>query len=192
MTSIPVCRVTATSDCTFRRTGLRSALLLAAAIVLSVAAHASAKLQPWTGPVPPPIDLPLLDVRPLGADAQTSRVVLVHFFATWCEPCRPELAALERLRLAMPEAEVRIIAISVAEPVDRVRRFFAAHPIGFPVVLDHDRAAARRWGVSALPTTFVLGPERKPLWRADGDVDWDAGETRQLLADALRADAAKN
>lgn len=99
-------------------------------------------------------------------------IVIVHFFATWCEPCREELPALSHMaRQAGPS--VRVIAISVAEPDMRVRRFVSTTDIDFPILLDRDRATARAWRVSVLPTSFVLDGRLAPHLVAERSVDWD-------------------
>jgi thiol-disulfide isomerase/thioredoxin len=100
------------------------------------------------------------------------RTVLVHFFATWCEPCREELPALSRF-LGRASPNVSVIAISVAEVDPRVRRFFERMPVDFPVLLDRDRAVAKSWNISALPTTYVLDANMKPVLLVEADFAWD-------------------
>jgi peroxiredoxin len=100
------------------------------------------------------------------------RTVLVHFFATWCEPCRDELPALNRF-LGRASSNVSVIAISVAEVDPRVRRFFERMPVDFPVLLDRDRAVAKSWNISALPTTYVLDADMKPVLLVEADFAWD-------------------
>jgi thiol-disulfide isomerase/thioredoxin len=100
------------------------------------------------------------------------RTVLVHFFATWCEPCRDELPALNRF-LGRAPRNVSVIAISVAEVDPRVKRFFEGMPVDFPVLLDRDRAVAKSWNISALPTTYVLDADMKPVLLVEADFAWD-------------------
>jgi peroxiredoxin len=99
------------------------------------------------------------------------RVVLVHFFATWCEPCREELPALTRLR--QRASGMAVLAISVAENSQRVSRFFAPTPTGFPVLLDADRAVAKAWDITTLPTTYVLDAGLRPQRVVEADYPWD-------------------
>lgn len=143
-------------------------------------AHAGpSQLKSWNGPAPA---FTLADSR--GAlralSANSGAITIVHFFATWCEPCREEFPALSRLvRRAGPS--VRVIAISVAEPDLRVRRFLKSFDPEFPILLDRDRATARAWSVSVLPASFVLDSALKPRLAAETSVDWDRIEPRELL-----------
>ncbi|MCB1539573.1 MAG: TlpA family protein disulfide reductase [Rhodoblastus sp.] len=117
-------------------------------------------------------------------------ITIVHFFATWCEPCREELPALSRLaRRAGPT--VRVIAISVAEPDLRVRRFLKTFAPEFPVLLDRDRTTARAWKATVLPTSFVLDGALKPLRAAETSVDWDRFEPREFLETGARSALAR-
>ena len=120
----------------------------------------------------PTFALPDLSGSPLDLQQQAGRVVLVHFFATWCEPCREELASLSRLTQGPLGERVSVLAINVAEVPLRVRRFLDAAPVSFPVLLDTDRRVTRAWGVGVLPTTFVLDPDLKSRLFVEGDVDW--------------------
>jgi thiol-disulfide isomerase/thioredoxin len=103
---------------------------------------------------------------------QAGRVVLVHFFATWCEPCREELSSLSRLAERPGSQPPSVLAVNVAEVPARVRRFLESAPVNFPVLLDANRAVTRAWGVSVLPTTFVLDRELAARLFVEGDLDW--------------------
>lgn len=119
-------------------------------------------------------DFTLMDANgiEISLSSHEAGTVIVHFFATWCEPCRDELPALDRLA-RRDGAGIAVIAISVAEPPPRVRRFFEGQPVAYAVLLDEDRQVARTWEVSALPTSFVLDADHAVRRVARGPVDWD-------------------
>ncbi len=164
---------------------LRGVMALGVGFIVLFAASAehaeadSRQLRPWIGPAP---DFALADAQGVqfSLAPAVASTTIVHFFATWCEPCREELPALTRLALRAPG--VRVIAISVAEPEMRLRRFLSANQTGFPVLLDSDRAVARAWGVATLPTSFVLDASLKPQFISEESVRWDEFEPQAKAA----------
>jgi thiol-disulfide isomerase/thioredoxin len=133
----------------------------------------------------PSFILPDLAGAPLRLDAQRGHIILVHFFATWCEPCREELASLSLLQQSR-RGRIAIVAVNVAEVPMRVRRFLDAAPVAFSVALDTDRAVTRAWGVAVLPTTFVLDAGLQPRLFVEGDLDWSRPDILSAL-DAVNA-----
>jgi peroxiredoxin len=129
----------------------------------------------------PVFNLDDLDRRVVSLADQRSEIVIVHFFATWCEPCRDELPALNRLVARTDPAKLRVLTISVAEVDVRVRNFVEKLPVNFPVLLDRDRSVAKSWNVSALPTTFILDRTLTARLFVERDYDWDRLDIRQVL-----------
>lgn len=129
-------------------------------------------LKIWSGPERGPFSLDDLHGNRRDLRAFAGKVVLVHFFATWCEPCVSEMASLQRLATMVREKPFAILAVDVAEVDLRVRAFFERQPVDFTVVLDRDRAVSKSWDVAALPTTFVLGTDLAPKFFIEGDLDW--------------------
>lgn len=129
----------------------------------------------------PSFNLDDLNRQPVSLADQRSEIVVVHFFATWCEPCRDELPALNRLVARADPAKLRVLTISVAEVDVRVRNFVEKLPVDFPILLDRDRSVAKAWSVSALPTTFILDRNLKPRLVVERDYDWDRVDVQEWL-----------
>jgi peroxiredoxin len=149
----------------------------------------TAELTPATGPAKP--DFSLQDLRGENVPLKTfkGRTVLVHFFATWCEPCREELPALNRF-LKRSASNASVVAISVAEVDPRVKRFFEAMPVNFPVLLDRDRTIAKSWNISTLPTTYVLDANMKPVLVIEADFAWDTVDIEPATGTLIKRKAA--
>jgi thiol-disulfide isomerase/thioredoxin len=113
--------------------------------------------------------------RPDGRGELPDGLVVVHFWATWCVPCRTELPSL--LEAARAEG-VPLLAVS-DEPWPEIARFVGA-PVPAPIVRDPKGDAARRWRVSGLPDTFVVRKGRV-VARIGGALDWSTRSARQLL-----------
>jgi peroxiredoxin len=142
-------------------------------------------LVPVADLVAPLFALPNLDGATHDLTGNRDRVVLVHFFATWCEPCRPEMERLRGLQFRLAGRPFAIVPVSVAEAAGAVRRFFAGEPLPFPVLLDRDRAVAKSWRIHTLPSTVVLDRELKARFIAEGDVDWSRPDVMNILWDLL-------
>lgn len=145
------------------------------------AASESAALRPWTEGAPPSFNLDDLHGTPRDLQAFKGDVVVLHFFATWCEPCVREITSLRTLATIARDKPLKIIAVDVAEVDLRVRAFFEKLPVDFPVLLDRDRAVTRAWQVSALPSTYVLAPDLTPRFVVEGDLDWTRPEVLAIL-----------
>ncbi len=141
----------------------------------------AAELQRWTAGAQPIYSLPNMTGANVALKTARGHVVLVHFFASWCEPCREELPALNRLA-ARANGNVKVLAIAVADADQRVQRFFATTPVDFPILLDRDRAVAKAWNVATLPTTFVLDAALRPRFVVETDYAWDSLDPKELTS----------
>ena len=169
-------------------------LLAAGAILIgplrSEICAADTVLKPWTDDRLPSFSLDSLTGRRIDLGELRGRAVLVHFFATWCEPCRAEFASLQVLVGRMRGRPFTAVAVDVGEVDTRVQRFFATLPVPFPILLDRDRAVTKAWGVYALPTTFLLDSNLVPRFLAEGDFDWSRPEVDAALTKLIASKAA--
>lgn len=102
------------------------------------------------------------------------RYVLLNFWATWCAPCREEMPSLENLTRLLPPGDLVVLAIASGEARPVVSDFLKASPHSFTVVVDPTREASNRFGVKALPTTYLIDPQGRVLAGKSGAAYWDA------------------
>jgi len=161
-------------------------ILLSVCLLLVQGVHAEQPLQllqkiPGQPPAP---DFSLVDMD--GVTHRLSdyrgRVVVVNFWATWCPPCREEMPAMERAWQQLRKQDVMMLAINVGEDEDTIFEFGASYPVEFPLLLDTTSAVISAWPVRGLPTTFVVDPAGRLVYRAIGGREWDAPElVRQIV-----------
>lgn len=149
--------------------------------------------NPRTGPRPfvaeavPPTKAPLLLVDLRGTKqplAFPNAPTVVHFWATWCKPCREELPEL--LALAADERlGVEVIAVSVDETWDVIDHYFDGRtpPIVTRAAHDDVRAA---FGMEALPTSFLVDATGAMRFRLPGAQPWSSAAAREWLAGRAR------
>lgn len=157
---------------------------LAAALLLWCAA-ASAQLPPWSGGPTPALRLQDLEGKEHALGAYRGKVVLVNFWATWCEPCKDEMPSIERLRRSLEGRPFAVLAVNLAEPDSRVQRFLREVPLGFPVLMDRDTAAAKAWKARVLPATYIIGPDGRIRYSYLGELDWSREPVRKQIAELL-------
>jgi thiol-disulfide isomerase/thioredoxin len=163
---------------------------LLASLAQSDVRAADVVLKPWAEGRLPLFALESLAGKRTDLAELRSGAALVHFFATWCEPCRAELTALQQLHIRLHDGAVNIVAVDVGEVDSGVRRFFAEQPMSFPTLLDRDRAVSKAWRVSVLPTSFLLDRDLVPRFVAEGDADWSQPGIEESLLRLIRQEAA--
>ena len=124
----------------------------------------------------PTIDGPTVDTQ-----AARGQVVVVKFFAKYCEPCKRTLPAAEELHRANPD--VLFIGVAEDERASDVREVVQAHGLSFPVVHDVSNVLSGRYRVTEMPMTFVAN--------ARGEVFWVGGPENTEAGLALAIAAAK-
>ena len=95
--------------------------------------------------------------------------VLLHFWASWCPPCRHEMPAMSRWARAHPE--VRVVMVSLDRDMEDAKAFYARKNITMPLYLG-DQRKAMALGVRGLPTTIVIDAEGRLKKRHMGKLDW--------------------
>ena len=166
--------------------GLREMRILIAVIVcccatLAGAQQGGAQLRPWPGGATPPLALQDLDGRPQALEHYRGKVVLINFWATWCEPCRAEMPSINRLRASLGAQPFEVLAVNLGEGETRIRRFLAQVPLDFPVLLDRDSAVSKAWRARVLPMSFLVGPDGRIRYTVLGEYDWTQDAARRAI-----------
>ena len=153
------------------------------AVILSCCATLAAaqQLRPWSGGATPPLALQDLDGRSHRLEDYRGKVVLVNFWATWCDPCRAEMPAMNKLRASLAGRPFAVLAVNLAESESRIRRFMEQVPLDFPVLLDRDSGAAKAWKARVLPVSFVLDAGGRIRYSALGEIDWAQDGVRKTI-----------
>ena len=191
---------------------LLSALLAASALVLPLSMNAGGQPESGrgdngpTGGTPHNEALLSIGVRPVdaalpGADEEfllladgapsttladfAGRLVLVNFWATWCEPCRLEMPSMQRLHENFADRGVVVLAMNYGESAQQAREYIEAEGYTFPVGLDPDREMAHRFGVRGLPTNYLIGANGRIIGTKVGFRFWDTPDVFRAVERVL-------
>jgi thiol-disulfide isomerase/thioredoxin len=164
-----------------RRHVLRGALAAAVA-TLGLRAIAEPALKP--GDRPKTVTLRALSGPQVTLpDAFRGRVVVVHFWASWCPPCLREIDALESLVGEYRERGFAPVSVNVGETPAVVTDSLGHRKVTYPILLDPESAISRLYGVVGLPTTFVLDRTGSVAVKVLGEIDRDG--LRRVLSGLL-------
>ncbi len=111
------------------------------------------------------------------------RVALLHFWAAWCPFCRPEMRVLQALSGKYGGKALVPCSINLGESREVALSYTRNLGLTYPVLLDPKSSLVRPYGISGVPTTFILDREGVIRHRIVGEVDREGLETliRALL-----------
>lgn len=84
------------------------------------------------------------------------KVVLLNFWATWCAPCREELPELARLQEKYRQHGLAVVAVSVDNEMDNIRRFLKKYQVNLQVLWDRKKKVVEAYAVEKMPSSYLI------------------------------------
>jgi len=109
------------------------------------------------------------------------KVVLLRFWADWCPYCRYEMPIIDKYYRKLNQEGFLVLAVNVKQSREVALAFTAQLDVSFPVPLDPDGKMARRYGVYAIPTNFLIDREGTIREILIGEVFKEEKPLRDLL-----------
>jgi len=98
--------------------------------------------------------------------------VFLHFWASWCGPCREEMPTIQKLADAIPDDKLQIVMINTAEDEDTIFEFLGNIDVEINTLMDVDGLVTEEWKPRGLPTTFLIDPAGEVKYQAIGGREW--------------------
>lgn len=147
-------------------------LVVAVALFLLVRHHGvPAASSARQGALAPDFKLADLNGQTLNLSSYRGKVVLLDFWATWCEPCREETPHLVDLQNKYGSQGLQVIGVSMDDGPEPVRDFYQRFKMNYPVVMGDASTGELYGGVLGLPIAFVIAPDGRITSKHIGSTD---------------------
>jgi peroxiredoxin len=172
-----------------RRSPLLAATFLA--IALAAAPARAAAANPDEGPEGaltrvgqqvPSFTVTTLDGMKFDTAALRGKVIVVSFWATWCEPCQEELPRLDReLWQVYRSDNFALVAIAREQTLAEVDAYRKQKHLTMPMAADPQRAIFSRFAVEGIPRTYLIGADGRILYQTLGYMPSDFGHMKDMI-----------
>ena len=123
-----------------------------------------------------------LDGRTRNIDYAKSKLTLISFWASWCQPCIVELPALKRLYERYADKGMKFVLINVGEEAEDIRYAINKYEMpDYQHLRDPEGETMKAWNVYGFPTNFLIKPDGELPMASFGAVEWDEPEVREAL-----------
>jgi len=126
-----------------------------------------------------------IDGETIELDTTRGKWVFLHFWASWCGPCRKEMPAIQRMSELIQDQKLAIVLVNTAENEDTIFSFLGETGTELNSLMDRDGLVTEAWQPRGLPTTFIIDPNGLVRFQAIGGREWDkapyTGFLRELL-----------
>lgn len=122
----------------------------------------------------PDLTLTRLDGNSVRLSELNAKVLMLNFWATWCEACMEEMPSIVKLRNKYQSRGFEVLGINLDEnPETAALRVVKTMGMEFPIFKDPEGRTAELFDVRAIPLTILINQQRKVLYVRDGEFNWD-------------------
>ncbi|MDH7500245.1 MAG: TlpA disulfide reductase family protein [candidate division NC10 bacterium] len=170
-------------------------------ILFTVCLTALAFFLPWDSSLPTPqaaehaevnapapdFNLPTPEGKQVSLSSLRGKVVLLTFWAIWCNVCREEMPMLESLHKKYRDKGLEVVGVNIDRDArTSVQDYAKQHGLSFPMLLDQERKAMKVYRAHFLPTTYIVDRKGVIVDKKVGLHKWSSLESQSFLEELLK------
>ncbi len=126
-----------------------------------------------------------IDGEPITLESTRGKWVFLHFWASWCGPCREEMPAIQKMTETFANEKFEIVLVNTAENEDTIFSFLGEIGMQMNSLMDTDGLVTEKYKPRGLPTTILIDPEGNVQYQAIGGREWYRPEYVDFLRDLV-------
>ncbi len=140
-------------------------------------------LAPYPAPT---IELTDIDGEKFSLTETKKHWVFVHFWASWCGPCRKEMPAIQKMWRVLEKEGLKMALINTAEDEDTVFNFLGIYAPDIRALMDRDGQITEKWRPRGLPATYLVDPSGQVRYQVLGGRPWETKLYLEFLRRLLK------
>ena len=129
----------------------------------------------------PNFELEDIDGEAFDLKSTRGQWVFLHFWASWCGPCREEMPTIQALSETIDEDKLHFVLVNTAEDEDTIFMFLGDVAENLTSMMDQDGQVTEIWKPRGLPTTFLIDPDGMVRYQAIGGREWNHETYNQFI-----------
>ena len=121
----------------------------------------------------PALKLDNLDGEPYDLANSRGHWVFVHFWASWCGPCRREMPSIQKMTDILADSGIEFVLVNTAETEDEVFTFVGIVAPELVPLMDLDGQVTEVWQPRGLPASYLVDPGGRIRYQALGGREWE-------------------
>ncbi len=114
------------------------------------------------------------------------KIILLNLWATWCGYCIKEMPSMEKLYNELKNKDFFILAVSIGEDIDTVKKFVESNKFSFPVFTDVNDSINNNYNSGSFPTTYIIDKDGYIIARFIGARDWYSQDAIDLIKELTK------
>lgn len=120
----------------------------------------------------PDFTLADMDGETFALESARGKWVFLHFWASWCGPCREEMPAIQKMHEQFKDDQLVMVLINTAEDEDTIFSFLGEIGMDMNSLMDRDGLITEKYKPRGLPTTILIDPKGNVQYQAIGGREW--------------------